>query len=197
MLESIVQKSTEKDGFSRYIKHFQCEALMWREWRALASCKGMYVQRALFLDVQMRKIGFEFDKEALPLSCFSHEDLPLFVSLLPSISKAIQHCHDKGWVHGDIKPSNILYIKKQKRVRLIDFGASYPVGTCRQSLQDWQLTPFFASPGQRSGEGRVEVEDDWFALQKIIEQISALVSDPSLFRVLASFLKKGKHGAFL
>lgn len=38
---------------------------------------------------------------------------------------AIQQCHKKGIIHRDIKPENILLTKKDKRVKLIDFGTAW------------------------------------------------------------------------
>lgn len=161
-------------SLSSYSKRYQCKEAMTREWAALEQCKGRHIQRALSVDEEALSICFEFDQKAKALTEFADSDLPLFIALYPNIVRAIAHCHNQGWVHGDIKPSNILYLGKEQNIRLIDFGASYPIGTCRATLSTWQLTPTFASVNQRAGVGLVEAADDWFALQKIIEQISGL-----------------------
>src|SRR5262249_36284951 len=46
--------------------------------------------------------------------------------MMECISQALTHMHEKGWVHRDIKPDNIL-INKGSEIRLIDFGlAAHP-----------------------------------------------------------------------
>lgn len=46
--------------------------------------------------------------------------------LIESTAMALGHMHDKGWVHKDIKPENIL-ISKSSEVKIIDFGLAVPV----------------------------------------------------------------------
>ncbi len=165
----------KKTGPLSYTKRYLTPEAMWREYNALIACKGEDVQVVLRIDAEKSRICFEFDFNAIPLNHFSSMDAPLFISLLPCIARAIQGCHKKGWVHGDIKPSNILYLKENGGIRLIDFGASYPIGTSRNALKTWQLTPSLASPAQRSGDGFVEPNDDWYALNKLTEQVRSFL----------------------
>ena len=46
--------------------------------------------------------------------------------LIESSAMALGHMHEKGWVHKDIKPENIL-ISKSSEVKIIDFGLAVPV----------------------------------------------------------------------
>lgn len=41
--------------------------------------------------------------------------------LIREISEGLVHLHDSGWVHGDLKPSNVL-LMSDRSVRLADFG---------------------------------------------------------------------------
>ena len=43
--------------------------------------------------------------------------------LMESLCLVLQHIHDKGWVHKDVKPDNIL-LNKASEVKLIDFSLS-------------------------------------------------------------------------
>jgi len=46
--------------------------------------------------------------------------------MMECVSQALAHMHERGWVHRDIKPDNIL-INKGSEIRLIDFGlAAHP-----------------------------------------------------------------------
>ncbi len=45
--------------------------------------------------------------------------------MMEAVSQALAHMHEKGWVHRDVKPDNIL-INKGSEVRLIDFSLAAP-----------------------------------------------------------------------
>ncbi|HVJ67669.1 MAG TPA: serine/threonine-protein kinase [Caulifigura sp.] len=45
--------------------------------------------------------------------------------MMECVSQALAHMHEKGWVHRDVKPDNIL-INKGSEVRLIDFSLAAP-----------------------------------------------------------------------
>ncbi|MDE1211241.1 serine/threonine-protein kinase [Vibrio aestuarianus] len=155
---------------------------MLNEWRAVNDCAGIYVQKALYLDRKNRSIIFEYDSTAKSLIHLNLGDSELFVTLLPGIIRAIDHCHKCGWSHGDIKPSNILFIPKTCTIRLIDFGASQRLGRKRSALSFWQFTPQFASNNQKEGTGRVDEMDDWCALLKLIEQFLQSKPNSHLFQ---------------
>lgn len=153
---------------------------MEREWQAVNECAGFYVKKPLILDTTNGVIYFEYDSTAKTLSTFNKENAKQLAWILPNIIRAIKHCHDKGWVHGDIKPSNILFIPALDSIRLVDFGASYRIGTSRETLSCWQATPSFASPSQLQGKGLVKKEDDWYALIKMIEQLIDIKIEPKV-----------------
>jgi serine/threonine-protein kinase len=54
--------------------------------------------------------------------------------LLESLVQALAHVHDKGWIHRDIKPDNVL-LSKAGEMRLIDFSlASRPSNTILHAM---------------------------------------------------------------
>lgn len=164
----------------RYIKQFETKEPLEREWAALQECRGSQIQKVLDVDWSNLQLTLEFDQHAIPLSDFNPQDVALFTSLLSHVIQSIKHCHKNGWVHGDIKPSNILYVPNLRTIRLIDFGVSHRIGTSREALTDWQATPMFASPNQLSGEGLVDTGDDWFPLLQIIDQVMSVARDNSI-----------------
>ncbi|MGR5060082.1 protein kinase domain-containing protein [Vibrio rotiferianus] len=177
------------NDLTHYTKHFDSVESLQREWVALQECQGAQIQKVVDVDWSKLQLTLEFDQSAIPLIAFEPKDLALFASLLPSVVQAIKHCHRKGWVHGDIKPSNLLYVPQLQHIRLIDFGASCRTGTSREALSEWQATPTFASPNQKGGEGLVETGDDWFSLIKIIDQVMSYAHDYSINSTLIQWRK--------
>ncbi|HZE96825.1 MAG TPA: serine/threonine-protein kinase [Planctomycetota bacterium] len=77
------------------------------------------------------------------------------------VAKALEHSHEMGVVHRDIKPGNIL-IGKDGRIKITDFGLAREVGHQEVPLPDGTVlgTPFFASPEQIQGlpaDGRTDI----------------------------------------
>ncbi|WP_185976994.1 MULTISPECIES: protein kinase domain-containing protein [Shewanella] len=144
---------------------------MWREWQAVNACYSACIQKAISIDEHKLVIYLEYYPDSRSLNELKEHEIDLWVFVLPKVIDAIAHCHQQGWVHGDIKPSNILFNETLGIVRLIDFGASNPIGTNRNALNKWQLTPMFSSENQKLGVGYVEEEDDWYALAKMMQQV--------------------------
>jgi serine/threonine-protein kinase len=70
---------------------------------------------------------------------------------------ALEPVHDAGWVHADLKPSNLL-VGRAGEVTLIDFGAAVRGGNPSESL-----SPAYAAPEQVRGEP-LDPRSDLFAL---------------------------------
>lgn len=160
-------------------KRYRLAEDMWREWQALQDCRGFRIQEVLTVDEQKLELHFVFDPQARNLCSFKHYEEKLFIRVLPEVLRAIRHCHTNGWVHGDIKPSNILFIPQTCSVRLVDFGASQSIGTNRSLLKRWQVTPQFASEEQNLGIGFVQPKEDWLAIMNVITQVLNITNDKS------------------
>lgn len=88
-------------------------------------------------------------------------DLPAFVNIFTQLCDALAYAHDKGLVHRDIKPGNIMLVKSsggQDIVKIIDFGIAKSVSEESQKMTS--DTPsynstggqFLGSPGYMSPE---------------------------------------------
>ena len=93
------------------------------------------------------------------------------VAIASSILQGLQHAHDRGVVHRDIKPDNIFLANKdgQATVKILDFGIAKLVGgeaddsvsTTRTGMTVG--TPAYLSPEQARGD-EVDARSDQFSL---------------------------------
>jgi tetratricopeptide (TPR) repeat protein len=84
------------------------------------------------------------------------------VPVLMEVAEALEHAHERGVIHRDLKPGNILFDDKG-RALVADFGVAHiPEAAVRESARP-ALSPFSASPQQLRGEPAV-VTDDVYGL---------------------------------
>jgi len=144
------------------------EAQLQRELHCMMDCTSPYTIQPLAHFPTLLVLPYI---EGRSLLTFNLEQSSLFIAIIPQLVRAIQSVHQAGWVHGDIKPSNVLYLSKYQLITLIDFGAAQPANTPLSILDEWQLTPGFTSVLKRQGIGIIEAKDDWYALKQWLEQI--------------------------
>lgn len=77
---------------------------------------------------------------------------------ISQIAEALQHTHEAGFVHQDIKPDNVL-IDYNGSIALTDFSIAVPINTIGAP----PATPLYASPEQLFGE-KVTAASDIYAL---------------------------------
>ena len=88
--------------------------------------------------------------------------LPLraVMQIVTGLLRALDHVHRQGWVHGDLKPGNVLVSERAGAlfVHLIDFGVALPLG--RVVGDDVVLTPEYSAPELLEGaaiDGRTDL----------------------------------------
>ncbi|MEE4308493.1 serine/threonine-protein kinase [Pseudomonas alliivorans] len=89
---------------------------------------------------------------------------------------AVAHAHEKGVLHGDVKPENVMLT--EQGLRLFDFGLGQPVDRVlsglpqmnRHSLQPW--TPRYVAPEVRDG-GPLTMQADVYAVARVLYEMVA------------------------
>jgi tetratricopeptide (TPR) repeat protein len=80
------------------------------------------------------------------------------IPVLLDIAQALEHAHERGVIHRDLKPGNVLF-DARGRVKLADFGAAGTTSTTAADARLQGLSPFTASPEQLRGEAPTESDD--------------------------------------
>lgn len=89
-------------------------------------------------------------------------------TLISAVADALDYCHERGLIHSDVKPGNIL-LSHAGEVRLLDFATARPTGDRRGRTPRAGREPFtgyspaYASPGILRGH-RADARDDVFSL---------------------------------
>lgn len=105
------------------------------------------------------------------------------LAIVPQICDALQYAHDRGIVHRDIKPDNIL-LNQQGEVKIADFGVARLIAAAadnvprevRISETDTEAgriigTPHYMAPEQAANPGEVDHRADIYALGVVFYQM--------------------------
>ncbi len=84
----------------------------------------------------------------------------------------LQYAHERKVVHRDIKPENIMYIEKQRRVTVTDFGLASAYQSMNAAEKAFVLgSPLYVSPEQARGE-EVDGRADLFSLACVLLEMT-------------------------
>jgi len=125
------------------------------------------VADGLSLEQWLREREEEHERE---LTHLNYEQLGVWML---ELAEALAVAHEAGIVHRDIKPGNILL--HEGHPKLADFGLAYLSEEASISLSGEVLgTPFYMSPEQTRGAGRVDERSDLFSLGTSFYQMLTL-----------------------
>jgi formylglycine-generating enzyme required for sulfatase activity len=83
-------------------------------------------------------------------------------------AQGLQHAHEKGMVHRDVKPANLIVTPKDQEVKLLDFGLARGPRDQRKSnqtqMQTFMGTPDYVAPEQATDARSADIRADVYSL---------------------------------
>ncbi len=97
--------------------------------------------------------------------------LPQRVEVVRQVALALEHAHERGVLHRDIKPGNIL-ITREGRVKVADFGIGKLITAGADLTRTGQMigSPAYMSPEQIRGE-KLDGRSDFFSLGVVFYEL--------------------------
>jgi tetratricopeptide (TPR) repeat protein/tRNA A-37 threonylcarbamoyl transferase component Bud32 len=98
-------------------------------------------------------------------------DRPRLIALLEKVARALHHAHEKGVIHRDLKPDNILVSGDEPKVA--DFGLAHLVESSPALTRSGAVlgTPKYMAPEQVEGEREITARTDVHALGVLLYEI--------------------------
>ena len=85
------------------------------------------------------------------------------ISIILQLAQGLQKAHEKGIVHRDVKPANIV-VTKEGEVKIVDFGLAKLRGQTKLTKEESTLgTIVYMSPEQSRGE-EIDAQTDIWSL---------------------------------
>ncbi len=88
---------------------------------------------------------------------------PLVYQLMVQVASGLSYAHQKGVVHRDIKPGNLIYDDEKQAVIITDFGIAHLTDHSKTRTGAILGSPFYMSPEQVQGK-KVDGRSDIFSL---------------------------------
>lgn len=93
--------------------------------------------------------------------------LPVALWLVRQIAQALDALHTAGWIHGDVKPENVI-VGSRGHATLIDLGFASRIHTL--PTHNYRGTPEYTSPETLSGQFASMAAMDVFSLGRVLWQ---------------------------
>jgi len=99
------------------------------------------------------------------------------IGVLKQVCTGLGYAHNKGLVHRDLKPNNVMllpYANGRDLVKIVDFGIVKPIGADQELTATGQIfgTPFYMSPEQCQGR-KLDGRSDIYSLGCLVYRMVA------------------------
>lgn len=89
--------------------------------------------------------------------------------MIKEVAKGLDYAHEKGFIHRDVKPANIL-VSVNQEVKIADFGTAKEIQEDCQISAEGKIygTPLYMSPEQARGEVNIDKRSDLYSLGMVL-----------------------------
>ena len=153
------------EGKKLVLKHYrQAQSLKKEVMEALKSIRSEYVARVYSVGTFLER-NYEIDAY-FPLGSLEGKKVPyetIKSKIIPQLNEGLHVLHEKGLLHKDLKPSNIMLRTQQYDIALIDFGISSILeNNSTVLLTQTGMTPQYAAP--ETMQGMFMEESDYYSM---------------------------------
>jgi tRNA A-37 threonylcarbamoyl transferase component Bud32 len=93
------------------------------------------------------------------------------LDLVTEVLRALNHAHERGVLHCDVKPANVL-VDREQRVRVTDFGIARDIGLADSNTELGVVgTPEYMSPEQATDPDHVDHRADIYAVGVLLFEL--------------------------
>jgi len=95
------------------------------------------------------------------------------LDIIEQVGRALEHAHEQGIIHRDVKPGNVL-VRKDGHVQVMDFGLAKEINTGRKMTHSGVTvgTPHYMSPEQARGFSRgVDERTDIYSMGAVLYEL--------------------------
>ncbi|CAM2935271.1 protein kinase domain-containing protein [Vibrio tubiashii] len=92
------------------------------------------------------------------------------VALISKLEDGLKTIHETGFIHGDIKPANIVISANGEPI-FVDFGSVLPIGQAYSKQPHSSVTPSFGSLSAIKRHGLVTTQDDFVSLAVALQTV--------------------------
>lgn len=144
-----------------------------REGRVASALAGEGVARVYDVDIDAGWLAIEWAPLGTLRRAINEGDAALVTPAtrwIDPLVRALARVHEAGWVHGDLKPSNVLF-RRPNEPLLADFGLARRVGEPWAGGSVGYLSP------ERLAGAPASPADDVYGLGRVIEDVLPLLGD--------------------